>query len=125
MFVGAKTEFGESEKIGQFWFGQKVNLCGALTPRESAAALGKATVFIGHDGGPMHLAATVGTPCVAIFSARNKPGTWFPFGSGHRVIYHKTECYGCGLDVCELQKKKCITSIRVDEVMAAVHELLN
>ena len=125
MFVGAKTEFGESEVIGQFWSGQKVNLCGALTPRESAAALSKAEVFIGHDGGPMHLAATVGTPCVAIFSARNKPGTWFPFGSGHRVIYHKTECYGCGLEVCELEKKKCITSIRVDEVMAAVHELLN
>ena len=125
MFVGAESEFGDSEKIGQYWPGQKVNLCGALTPRESAAALEKAAVFIGHDSGPMHLAASVGTPCVAIFSARNKPGVWFPYGNGHRVIYHKTNCYGCGLEICELEKKKCITSIRVKEVMALVHEILN
>ena len=104
--VGAKTEFGESEKMGQFWPDQKVNLCGALTPRKSAATLGKTAVFIGHDGGPMHLAATVGIPCVAIFSARNKPGKWFPFGSGHPVIFHKTECNGCGLEACELEKQK-------------------
>ena len=124
IFVGAKSEFGDSEKIGLFWSGQKVNLCGALTPRESAAALENASIFIGHDSGPMHLAASVGTPCVAIFSARNKPGVWFPYGSSHRVIYHKTDCYGCGLEICELEKKKCITSIGAKEVMALVHEVL-
>ncbi len=125
LLIGEKSEYNDSEKVSCNWPGQRINLCGKLTPRESAAALKKASIFIGHDSGPMHLAASVGTPCVAIFSARNKPGVWFPYGNCHRVIYHKTDCYGCGLEICELEKKKCITSIGVKEVMALVHELLN
>ena len=72
----------------------------------------------------MHLAAAMGTPCVAVFSARNKPRTWFPYGNNHHVIYHKTECYGCGLEVCKLEAKKCITSITVEEVEEAVQTSL-
>ncbi len=83
-----------------------------------------ATLFVGHDSGPMHLAAAIGLPCVAIFSAHNKPGPWFPFGEGHRVIYHKVECYDCGLEKCERYAKKCIASITVDEVLEAATELL-
>jgi heptosyltransferase III len=41
----------------------------------------------------MHLAALVGTPCVAVFSARAKPGVWFPRGSHNRIFYpwHEAE----------------------------------
>ena len=95
-----------------------------LTPRESAAALKKSALFIGHDSGPMHLSAAVRTPCVAIFSARNKPGVWFPYGEKHRVLYHQTECYGCGLEVCNNEDKKCIKSITVEEVLYAMHVIL-
>jgi heptosyltransferase III len=97
-----------------------INLCGLLTPRESAAVLSRSCVFIGHDSGPMHLAAAVQTPCVAIFSARNKPRVWFPYGSRHRVLYHQTDCWGCNLETCIVEKKKCMTSIGVDEVLAQV-----
>ncbi len=102
-----------------------VNLCGRLTPRESAAAFRRAQIFIGHDSGPMHLAATVQTPCVAIFAARNKPRVWFPYGNHHRVVYHKTECAGCGLETCIVEKKRCLTSITVDEVVEQVRAILS
>ena len=106
------------------WVGPTLNLAGKLTPRESAAVLERARLFIGHDSGPMHLAAALGTPCVAIFSARNKPGVWFPRGDGHKIIYHQTECYGCGLTVCEKYGAKCIGSVTVEEVEAGVDDLL-
>jgi heptosyltransferase-3 len=77
-------------------------------------------VFIGHDSGPMHLASAVGTPCAAIFSARNLPGQWFPARPGHNVIYHKTDCFGCMLETCIAERKRCIMSITVDEVFDAV-----
>ena len=95
-----------------------MNLCGALTPRESAAAIARARLFVGHDSGPMHLAAAVGTPVVAIFAARNIPRQWFPYGKQHQVVYHRVECWGCGLETCIEQQKKCLMSIRVDEVMS-------
>ncbi|HXS13954.1 MAG TPA: glycosyltransferase family 9 protein [Acidobacteriaceae bacterium] len=105
--------------------GPVVNLCGRLTPRESAAALARARLFIGHDSGPMHLAAAVGTPCVAIFAARNLPRQWFPYGPNHRILYHRVECAGCGLETCIEQQKKCILSITVDEVLTAIHSALD
>jgi len=97
-----------------------LNLCGLLTPRESAAVFAKARIFVGHDSGPMHLAAAVQTPCVAIFAARNKPRVWFPYGKQHRVVYHQTDCWGCGLETCIIERKKCLTSITVDEVITEV-----
>ena len=68
----------------------------------------------------MHLAAAVGTPCVAIFAARNIPRVWFPYGEQHRVVYHEVDCMGCGLETCIVEGKKCILSITVAEVMVAV-----
>jgi heptosyltransferase III len=102
-----------------------LNLCGVTSPRETAAVMGRATLFVGHDSGPMHLAAAVGIRCVALFSARNLPRVWFPFGTNHRVIYHDVPCKGCGLETCVKFKKKCITSVSVDEVFSTVVKVLN
>jgi heptosyltransferase III len=124
LLLGAAEESDASEFAAEGWRGNGggvvVNLCGALTPRESAAAIARARMFVGHDSGPMHLAAAVGTPVVAIFAARNIPRQWFPFGKQHQVVYHRVECWGCGLETCIEQQKKCLLSITVDEVMGVV-----
>ena len=125
---GAPEESEASEYAADGWRqnsgGPVVNLCGQLTPRESAAAFAKARIFIGHDSGPMHLAAAVQTPCVAIFAARNKPRVWFPYGKQHRVVYHQTDCWGCNLETCITERKRCLTSITVEEVVAEVRATL-
>jgi heptosyltransferase III len=126
---GAPEEFGASEFAAEGWReansgGPVVNICGRLTPRESAAAFARARLFVGHDSGPMHLAAAVQTPCVAIFAARNKPRVWFPYGPQHRVVYHQVECWGCELETCVVERKRCLTSITVDEVVAEVRAVL-
>jgi ADP-heptose:LPS heptosyltransferase len=126
--AGAPEESESSDFAAEGWRaaggGPVANLCGRLKPRESAAAFRRAQAFIGHDSGPMHLAASVQTPCVAIFAARNKPRVWFPYGDNHRVLYHKTDCWGCGLETCIVEKKRCLTSITVDEVVEQVRSVL-
>jgi len=117
MLVGSADEADRSHRASQVWRDRRVNLCGKMSPRESAAALAKAELFVGHDGGPMHLAASMGTRCVAIFSARDMPGRWYPNGDGHRLIYHQTDCFGCKLEKCTQHEMKCILSITVDEVI--------
>lgn len=128
LLVGAPEESAASEFAATAWRlnggGPVVNLCGRLSPRQSAAALQLAQIFVGHDSGPMHLAAAVGTPCVALFAARNIPRQWFPMGAQHRVIYHKVECAGCGLETCVDEGKRCLLSITVDEVMDQVRVAL-
>jgi ADP-heptose:LPS heptosyltransferase len=129
LLAGSAEESDASDFAAADWQrsggGPVVNLCGRLTPRESAAAFARARLFIGHDSGPMHLAAAVGTPCVAIFAARNIPRQWFPYGPAHRILYHRVECAGCGLETCIEQQKKCILSITTDEVLAAIHSAMN
>ncbi len=127
--AGVESESEASDYAAARWgegsAGPVINLCGRLTPRESAAAFARCQLFLGHDSGPMHLAAAVQTPCVAIFAARNIPRVWFPYGARHRVLYHRTECWGCNLETCLIERKRCLTGISVDEVFAAVKASLS
>lgn len=125
VLVGGSDDFQRSEAIRLAWSGPSLNLCGMLSPRVSAAVMELASVYIGHDSGPMHLAAAVGVPCVAVFSARRKAGIWFPFGPDHRIVYHEVPCSDCILLRCERYAKKCITSITVGEVLQAIETVMH
>jgi heptosyltransferase III len=122
--LGAPVERARTSELLSNWSGSTLNLCGSLPVRESGAILERVSLFIGHDSGPMHLAASVGTACAAVFSARNLPGIWFPHGSQHTVFYKKTDCAGCRLYTCVEFKKKCIASVTVEEVCTAVIGML-
>jgi heptosyltransferase III len=120
VFLGSASEREEAARCAAAWTGRVVNLCGKSTPRESAAVLKRCGLFVGHDSGPMHLAACVGVPCVAVFSARNLPRQWFPrSGDRNRILQRRPDCAGCGLEVCVEQGKRCLTDIGVGEVLEA------
>jgi ADP-heptose:LPS heptosyltransferase len=118
--VGAKEEFDVAETAGRLWTGPRVNLCGRLVPRQTAAVLERAKIFLGPDSGPMHLAAGAGVPSVIAFSAAGPAGIWFPRGSKHQIVYHQTSCSGCYLEKCNVEGHPCLNSISVDEMEAAV-----
>jgi heptosyltransferase III len=119
VLVGAKEDRAVSEYAASGWQGPKVNTCGELTPRESAAVIRGAKLFLGPDSGPMHLAAAYDVPCVIPFASVDRRGRWFPIGEGHLPIYHDVACSNCRLEVCVEQGKVCINSISVDEVFEA------
>lgn len=123
--VGAREDVEVSEHAALEWTGAKVNLCGKLSPRETAAVLEHADAFLGPDSGPMHLAASVGVPCVIAFSAHGLPGVWYPAGEQHQIVYHQTDCFGCGLDTCIVEQRKCLRSVTVDEMERAVGRVLS
>ena len=123
--IGAREETAVAEYAAQEWTGPKVNLCGCLTPRETAAVLEHASVFLGPDSGPMHLAASVGVTCVIAFSAAGLPGVWYPAGPQHQIVYHQTSCHGCKLETCVVEGRRCLTSITVEEMAAAARKALS
>jgi ADP-heptose:LPS heptosyltransferase len=87
VMIGSADESTRSESLMAAWHGPAANLCGQTSPRVSAAILARAALFVGHDSGPMHLAAAAGARCVVIYSARCLPGQWFPLGPGHTNLY--------------------------------------
>ena len=103
----------------------KVGLCaaGEFSVRESAALMADARFYLGNDTGVMHLAAAVGTPCVALFSARDWPGRWEPYGPGHKVLRFEVPCAGCRLEVCD-KGLICLLNIPVQVVYDACLEVL-
>lgn len=125
LLLGAQDERERTDRCASQWSGPKANLCGQVMPRITASLLQRACLFIGHDSGPLHLAATVGTPCVGIYSARNLPGQWFPRGAQHTLFYNRLPCAGCRLEICREHQKKCILSIGVTEVFQAAEKYLN
>ncbi len=87
LFVGAREDADRAARLALGWRGLVVNACGALSPRQSAAAMTSAALFVGHDSGPLHLAAAVGLPCVGLFGDYNRPAMWHPVGARHHIIH--------------------------------------
>jgi ADP-heptose:LPS heptosyltransferase len=54
----------------------------------TAAALSLATIFVGHDSGPLHVAGAFGVPVVGVF-APGQPDRTFPQGVGPSRILHR------------------------------------
>lgn len=118
----------EDAKIAQELLGswnRGFNAAGALSVRGAAAALKKCALFLGNDSGAMHLAAAAGTPCVAIFSSRDWPGAWYPYGVEQRVFRSEIECEGCYLVECVERQNECLRRISADDVLSACAELLS
>jgi heptosyltransferase-3 len=124
VLIGAADESARADRIAGAWLGRALNLCGQLSPRESAAVIAGAELFVGNDSGPMHLADALDVPIVAVFSAHERAGIWFPWRAPNRVLRHDVPCAGCRLQVCPVRGHPCVSGIDVDDVLAATREMM-
>ena len=126
VLVGSADERETGQRLARSWNGLSINTCGQLSPRESAAVIERATLFVGHDTGTLHLAAAVGTKIIGIYSARDVPGKWFSDRSTDEFFYNRTECFNCGCyEVSECRhERKCILAIRPEQVVKAADSAL-
>lgn len=99
-----------------------VDLTGKTSLKELAFLMKGASCFVGGDTGPMHLAAAVQTPVVALFGPTD-PGRNGPYGEIHTVITVQEECHKCWKRECP-KGKQCLAAIEVQPVLEAVKELL-
>ncbi len=102
-----------------------VDFSGQLSLKELAALTARARLFVGVDSAPMHIAAAMGTPTVAIFGPSGDR-EWGPWNVTHRVVASKEhDCRPCGRDGCEGSKiSQCLTTLPLEQVRAACEELL-
>ena len=101
-----------------------MSLAGQLSIKELGAVAGRARLFVGVDSMPMHLACAMGVPVVALFGPSGE-AEWGPWNVPHRVVTSAHSCRPCGLDGCGGGKvSECLTTLSVDQVHAAVRDLL-
>jgi heptosyltransferase II len=102
--------------------GKHVEDCtGKYSLPELAHVLAKARFVLCNDSGPMHLAAAVGAPVIALFGS-TEPRHTGPCGESHEVIRGVAECSPCYLRECPLDLR-CMKSITVETVQRSIEKV--
>ncbi len=98
-----------------------LNLAGVTSLKELAGIFSLADLVVTPDTGPMHLAAAVKAPLIALFGP-TAPWRTGPYGNHDRVIRKALSCSPCFRKKCDTLE--CMTSITVEEVLKTALEKL-
>ena len=94
-----------------------VSLAGKTGLKELAHLLRIASFVVTVDSGPMHIAAAVATPTIALFGP-TAPWRTGPYGPGHRIVRKEVFCGPCFKKSCK--DPGCMSEITAEEVVSAV-----
>jgi heptosyltransferase-1 len=119
VIVGAQEDAAYAARIIAAMQRAAVSLAGRTTTGCLAAVLERADLFVGIDSGPMHVAAAMGTPVVALFGPSD-PRQTGPHGAGHAVVTKGFPCSPCKWP-CET--RDCMAAIAVKDVLEAVQRV--
>lgn len=101
-----------------------LNLLGKLSLKELAALIDEARLFVGVDSVPMHMAAAMQTPSVALFGP-TLDKVWGPWMSPHKLVMLDMPCRPCDRRGCGGgERSDCIEQIPVGQVLGAVRALM-
>ena len=100
-----------------------LNLIGRTTVREMMAILERCCLLITNDSGPMHVAAALKTPLVAIFGPTDHTTT-SPAAAAARIVRKDTPCAPCLLRQCPTDHQ-CMKAVTVDDVLRAAGKFID
>jgi lipopolysaccharide heptosyltransferase II len=93
---------------------------------QTASLFRRSSLVISADTGPMHIAAAVGVPLIAIFG-RNQPGIspkrWGPINANSIVLHKDAGCIECLAHGC-VKSFACLAAITVEDVLGAADKLI-
>ena len=92
-----------------------------------AALLGRCSLLVSNDSGPVHVASALGTAVVDIFGRNQRglsPKRWAPLGDGHIILHKEVGCVNCLAHNCDIDFL-CLKSISVEEVYQAASSILS
>lgn len=116
--IGAATERAEAQEVAAAT--GAIDLSGQTSLAVLPAVLERAACLVTNDSGPMHIAAAMCTPVVALFGPTSPMRTG-PYGAGHRIMKTDLPCQPCFSRSCRNQVPlECLTAIDPEQVIQAV-----
>lgn len=119
---GSSGERRIAEEIQKNMKQEPIILAGRTDLVTLLALISSCRLFITNDSGPMHLAAALDVPLLALFGSTDEAATG-PFHPGARIIHKHVECSPCLLRECPIDLR-CFSRIEVEEVYQAAREML-
>lgn len=123
LLIGGPGEIDIGSEIEKLMTTRPINYTGKTSIREMMALVSRCRLMVTNDSGPMHVAAALQVPIVAVFGSTDHTTT-HPFGVDHRIVRKEFDCAPCLLRQCPIDHR-CMTSIGYQDVMAAVDSLMN
>ncbi len=120
--VGAAEDAPLALEIRKFANGACLDLTGKTSLPKLAALLSECDVMLANDTGPLHLAAALGTPCVAPYTC-TKIAKHGPYGSRHTGIETSVLCAGSYLRICP-NGMICMDELTPEKLWPALRKLL-
>ena len=121
--IGGQTDSAQCAQLAREIHGAAVNLAGRLTLPELGGWLAAMQLAITNDSGPMHIAAALGIPVLALFGPTD-PARTGPYGGGHTVFKGRMQCQPCYRRHCRFGENPCLNAIMPEQVVAAAVNIL-
>jgi len=119
VMIGGPDERADIAEVNRRMKTPAIDLAGATTVGLLPALLSRASLLITNDSGPMHVAAAVGIPIVALFGPTSAARTG-PYGVGHAVLSGNVPCSPCFSRTCHnTVPLECLTMVSPQQVLAA------
>ncbi|MGD9309916.1 MAG: lipopolysaccharide heptosyltransferase II [Desulfosarcina sp.] len=123
IFTGGPADRPIVDAIIKMMTAPATNLAGRTRLKQLAALYRRSALLVTTDTGPMHLAAAVATPVVALFGP-TAPWRTGPYGKGHRIIRTAPACSPCFKRRCDEHQCRCMRDISVEMVFEQIQSLL-
>jgi ADP-heptose:LPS heptosyltransferase len=114
--LGSNEELGLAESVCAMVGAGCASLAGKTDIAAATWILRRCSLLVCNDSGLQHTASAAGTPCVAIFSARDLWGKWRPHHPGSTMLRKNVPCHTCFLEHCP-NANLCLTEITTSEVI--------
>jgi heptosyltransferase-2 len=122
LIFGGPNDREAAEAIASAMKRPPLILAGKTSLRESMALLARCRLLITNDSGPMHIAAALGVPVVAVFGPTD-PEVTSPLGEGHRIVRVDVDCSPCRHRECPIDHR-CMVRLTPERVVEAAAETL-
>lgn len=124
IITGANKEIPASKTIMKLCKNKPINLVAKTTLSELISVISTYSIYIGVDTGPLHIAAALKIPTVAIFPTKFvKPTEWGPWRTPHVIIRKAIHCsQKCLPRDCPFDD--CLKEITEDDIISGVETLL-
>ena len=122
--LGDKSDHLLGEIISQTVPHHCLNLCGQTSLLEMIEWVRRCELMVTNDTGPMHVAAALGKPLVALFGP-TEPRRTGPYGQLENVLHIDLPCSPCLKSTCRFEKPdECLRALVPSMVFGRVHEKL-
>lgn len=128
LIFGSKEENDLADELNSLTKTNIVDLCGKLDLQKLVSAINKMDAVITNDSGPMHIAAALEKPQIAIFGATHPKLGFAPMNKKAIILSADLPCQPCSLhgeEECPKKHLNCMKSITTAQILDSLKILIS